>query len=705
MQKKILAFLREHPYNLFRQRDLVKRLKIRPQEREEFKRALAALVAAGKVRLRRGNRYAYPAPDREVEGRLVVTQKGFGFVITDDEEQDIFIGRRQLRDAIHGDRVRVRLYRQRNTDRRRGVITDIVKRGTDRFIGTVVRLDRSDWLVITPVSPERGIRIRKSSDLDVAPGEVVVAEVVDWGTARTPILVSVKSVIGAADDPQNDLRIILEKYDYRADFPPAVQAECHRFSEAVIREEKERRTDLRHLPTLTIDPAEARDFDDALSIDRTKDGYRLHVHIADVSHFVRPGSELDREARRRATSVYFTEGVVHMLPEALSADLCSLKPGVDRLALTARIDLDRQWRVTDFTVFPSVIRNDHRFTYREVQDVLEGRRKHPVQKKLQLLDQLSRALFRERSEWGSIDFDIPEPIFTLGEGGIPHEIRPSERLQSHRIVEECMLLANRLVAETFGKRNGEIVPFIYRIHDRPKPEDVEQFVDLLRRLRLPLSGDLDLTTSQGMRTLLADVTDSPYRNLIENLALRTMTKARYSASRRGHFGLAFRHYTHFTSPIRRYPDLIVHRLIKLHLTAAFPEETGRLEEDLQAAATIASEMEIKALEAEREYIKMKQLRWLNTQIGSIFPGIISGVVHYGFFVELEESLAEGLVHIDSLFDDEYVYDEDDYALKGRTFKRVYRLGDRVRIRVLSVTFDKMRANFALANELAGNRNR
>ena len=697
MRDKILTFLRNHDKNRFRLRDLIRRLKIHPRERQKFKAVLNSLVEEGVIRIDRENRYAIPSESGVVEGRLVVVQKGFGFVITDDDRPDIFISRTNLRDAIHGDRVRVQLFRQREVNRLRGRITEVVERKTSRFIGTVTREKNDFRLTITPVTPARGIRVVKTKGITLQSNLTVVAEVVDWGTSQTPIVAAVKSVIGDANDPANDFRIILEKYDFRADFPAEVVHYCERYSESTIQNQITKRKDLRSLKTCTIDPLEARDFDDALSIEKTRNGYLLYVHIADVSYFVNSGSPLDREAFNRSTSVYFTEGVVNMLPEVLAADLCSLKPHTDRLAMTAKIVLDEKVNVLAFKVFPSIIRNDCRFTYQEVEDILKEQRSHPFLRELNTLGQLSRALFEQRSEWGSIDFDIPEPIFTLGEEGIPREIRPSERLRSHRIVEECMLLANRLVAEHYSRHDGKDVPFVFRIHEKPKPENVEQFIQLIRRLRLPIAIEYDPTTSKGMRGILASLGDSPFKGLIETVALRTMMKAKYAITPHGHFGLAFHRYTHFTSPIRRYPDLMVHRLIKQRHYRRKKETDAELIPALQAGVDVANEMELRALEAEREYTKIKQLRWLNERIGESYPGIISGVIQIGFFVELEESLVEGLVHTDTLEDDDYYFDEDHYCLRGRRLKTVYQLGDTVKVRVQSVSFEKLRANFVLAD--------
>jgi ribonuclease R len=547
------------------------------------------------------------------EGILQVTQKGFGFVLMPDDEPDIFVGRRQLRDAIHGDKVKVQLKKQKRTGNPRGKITGIIQRNSTRFTGTTYKSGRDFYLAISPVTPERGIKLKKNPKKPIQVNMIVTVDVLDWGTAVSPIFARVAHVIGDSKNPENDFDLIISKYDFRPQFPKKVTDFIQFMSEDTIQNEIPNRRDIRNWTTFTIDPESARDFDDAVCIQKTKNGFSLGVHIADVSFFVTPGSELDREALKRATSVYFTEGVVHMLPETLSADLCSLRPEVDRLAMTALMEIDLSGEVTAYEIFPSVIRSDKRFTYDDVQEILDGKETDPLNGKVKLLNTLAEILFKNRSKKGSIDFDIPEPVFSIAEGGIPHEIRPSERKQSHRIVEECMLIANQTVAKLIIKKSGKSKCGIYRIHDKPNTEDVSKFLDLIGRLGISVPTKGTELSSADFRAILLAVEDSPYCNLIENVALRTMSKAIYSMKNRGHFGLAFDQYTHFTSPIRRYPDLVAHRLIRrFNLQDKSYESYGH--GAIQSAVERSNEAELLALQAEREYIKLKQLRWLAQKV-------------------------------------------------------------------------------------------
>jgi len=420
----------------------------------------------------------------------------------------------------------------------------------------------------------------------------------------------------------------------------------------------------------------------------------LGVHIADVSHYVTPGSPIDRGARRRGSSVYLVGSAIHMLPEQLASDLCSLKPHIDRLSMTCMMDIGRDGQFRNPRILNSVIHSKQRFTYEEVEDVINGK-SHKYMKQIHEMEKLRQVLFKDRKSRGSIDLDIPEPIVMLDENGFPHDIKPSKRLTAHRLVEEFMLAANRVTAEFLNAKFMKAkLPGIYRIHETPSLDDVSKLQMILNRLKINQTIKTPVKP-KDYQLLVEAVRESPYRHFIEKVALRSMTKAKYAVENRGHFGLAFKSYTHFTSPIRRYPDLTVHRLLKQYITAD-PKNPPSLA-SLEKLAEHCSQRERVAIEAERDHLKMKQLQYLSKRVGEEFEGVISGVLNFGFFVELAESFVDGLVHAGSLTDDYYEYEENNFSLTGRRTRKMYRLGDPVKVKVTSVSISEGLADFELVD--------
>ncbi|MCH8011523.1 MAG: ribonuclease R [Candidatus Marinimicrobia bacterium] len=691
MEKRIIKFLKRHQGDYYNKMELLHHLAIQQQQKKQFRYALRSLVDEGKVLRIKGGRYSWVGSLEKVQGKLVLNHKGFGFVLVDDG-QDIFINFRNLKGALHEDIVQVVILPFSAGSGPEGRVYNIIKRANNRFIGTVFKEKGGYYLTIDPVTPKRGIRILRESPIKLKPGDIITVEVEDWEHGRIPVQVKAVEAIGSINVPEDDMKVICSKFDLETKFPQRVLTELNKFSIKVIQKEKSKRKDLTELTCFTIDPQDARDFDDAISLEvNSKGNWVLGIHIADVSYFVRPGSELDREARTRGTSVYFAEGTVHMLPEILSASICSLLSDADRLTLSVLIELDHSGKPLSSVFYESIIKNSRRFSYSDVQAILDSKKSSRYSEKLKEMRKLSEKLLTHRQDLGSIDFDIPEPIFHFRKGGIPHEILPSERLDSHRIVEEFMLLANRMVADKVPGNSEHSLPFIYRIHDKPPKEDIKKFLTILRRLGISTRMG-DHMTPKEFRKILEKVEDSPFKNLIETLALRTMTKAIYSTENRGHFGLAFDSYTHFTSPIRRYPDLIVHRLLKKYLFGN--EEKSEFSNKTLGKISIEStNAEIKAMEAEREYIKLKQIRWLLQHIGDKFSGIISGIVTSGIFVELSETLVEGFIPVDRLEEDYFEFDELTYSLVGRKTGKVFQLGKPVTVVVQEVVLEKRQAYF------------
>ena len=686
---QIIKFLKAKSGRSYRRKELARQLDISDRQYPSFRRLINQLVREGILVRLSGGRLAYAGPASEVQGTMEVTFRGFGFVSVEGMD-DVFVEARDLGGAVTGDLVKLTIRKQSFGRGPKGRVTEVIKRGRSTLVGRVERVAGGFELDLSTPLANRAIRLKPSRIKKTEIGSLAYARVTDWGSGNHPIQAEIVEIIGSPDDPLTDFRHVLHQFELNPDFPQTVEEEVAQIASRIIIGPEPGRRDLRALTVATIDPATAKDFDDAISLESLTDGgWRLGVHIADVSLFVPPGSAVDSEAFHRANSVYFTEGVVPMLPHLLSSDLCSLMPEKDRFALSVLIKLSSTGQVEAVEFVRSLICSDRRFTYSEVHDILEaGSGKwYPF---LSDLKALTQQFYKDRVEQGSVDFDIPEPLFKLDEYGIPHIIRPSERLDSHRIVEECMLLANRLVAEYISKGKRSRAS-LYRIHEEPSQDQIERLSVLLRHLKLPGLPTRNIT-SRDVRDLLLTMEDSPHRDLIETLTLRTMAKAVYSTTNKGHFGLAFSKYTHFTSPIRRYADLVIHRLVVAYLLAPHSTESFT-RSTLDRVASQCTHGEIVALEAERTYSRLKELRFLATRIGDTFDGMISGVIPKGMFVQIREFLVDGFVNIDWLGDDDYYFDERTYALRGRRFNRAFQLGQELRVKVRDVSIEKQFADF------------
>ncbi|MFC1481782.1 ribonuclease R family protein [Candidatus Neomarinimicrobiota bacterium] len=711
-KQAILGYLATHTDQAYTRRGLAKRLEIKGSAIGLFYRDLARLEKTGEVVCTPAGRYKIAtggkvskassrgrskvrkSADRDggggkiVEGKLQVNRYGNGFVLLEGE--DMFVPANELLGAVSGDLVQGKIGRHRARGPA-GKLLKIIKRRSPQLVGKVVQVPGGFELELLKMIAERPVRLRGRSVKPEHVGALVSAQVVDWGTQKGPITAEVDAWIGSPNDPAIDMQIVLKQHDLVIDFPENVLEDAQKSrTNNVLKPDKQRR-DLRHLTTFTIDPATAEDFDDAISLERVNGHWSLGVHIADVSFYVKQGSELDREAFNRGNSVYFTEGVVPMLPHLLSGDLCSLKPDEDRPTMSAFISLDDAGQVLDVEFTRGLIRSRRRFSYREAQGVID-QGKGEWGTLLTSLKSLTDKLQKHRFANGSVDFDIPEPIFQLGKDGVPHLVKPSERLAVHRIVEECMLLANRLVAERIPAGTTRM-PFIYRVHDEPKGEQITSLSNLLKRLKFPGLPEGKVTSAQ-VRDLLQSMEDSPYRELIEGLTLRSMAKAIYSTNNPGHFGLAFKHYTHFTSPIRRYSDLAVHRIMVDRLTKSgspWPVNEGYLSK----VSSQCTAREAESVKAERDYRRIKELRYLANRINETYRGRISGVVAGGLYVQLSDSLVEGFVSIESMYDDKYEFVDDLYALRGRFQRNLYQLGQEIDIKVHDVSIEKRFAHFHL----------
>lgn len=637
-----------------------------------------------------------------VTGSLTITSKGFGFVLNQNGP-DVFVARDNLKTAMDGDVVQVEVFPRGRKNKPAGSVRRVVERSVRNIVGVFHKakgggtVSSEDDRLSVPLFVPKDALSGNSLPRPPKSNEVVVARLDEWSDPQSAPRGHITEILGHKDDPGIEMKIVARSQDLPLEFPDPVVKEAERLTTPSFRAEARRRKDLRKLTCFTIDPDSARDFDDAVSLRQLKNGrFELGVHIADVTHYVREGSPLDEEALRRGTSVYFVQDVIPMLPERLSNELCSLKPNEDRLAFSVLMELDSVGTVHRYSIEETVIRSKERFAYQDVEKIIQGG-SHRYAADIHLMQLLSKTLRARREQEGSIDFDMTEQSIVMDKNGIPREISPKERLDAHRMIEEFMLLANRTVAGHIAERNAgskRPLPFIYRVHPEPEPQDAREFLEVLETLGIPYRPGEEVT-SEDYRNVLSIVSNFEFKDFVEKVALRSMTKAVYSIEDTGHFGLAFDHYTHFTSPIRRYPDLIVHRLLKAYRKIDKPD-AGRLDE-LSAICEQSTAREVKAVEAEREYIKLKSMQFLNRRVGNTYRGIISGVAAFGLFVELKDFMIEGMVHVSTLGSERFELSDDRYALVGSSSGTTYRLGDRIAVTIKSVSVEDRKADFVLAS--------
>jgi ribonuclease R len=713
-RERILQFLARFPHESFKLKELSRRIGIRTIKDEQlFKRALRSLQDENKILRIRGKRYGHLHEIQLFIGSLEVASRGFGIVTVEEGGEELFIQHENLGDAAHGDTVEVSLLAQSTKQkergaRREGEIVRVIKRGIQTFVGTIERTHKQFFAVPDDRRMAREILIGKEYLHEAKEGDKVVVKMTVWGKHRQISEGQVAEVLGKSGELSAEIKSVAREYHLTIDFPPEVLLEANAVPSGIPQTEINRRRDLRNLLCFTIDPEDAKDFDDAVSLEPLQDGnYRLGVHIADVSYYVSAGSELDKEALKRSTSVYFPQGVIPMLPEKLSNGLCSLRPDEDRLAFTVFMNVSPRGTVKEYEIVESIIRSKRRFSYENVQELIDRLERSqavppsdvPFAGVIRQIFLLSTILTKKRMKEGSIDFDSTEAKFEFDEQGKPVKIIKKVRLESHRLVEECMLLANRVVARHIGfaKKEEQVKPFLYRVHDSPDPERIGELAVFVDKLGFTLNTDGGVT-SKSLQQLLNQVKGTEVENVINEVALRSMAKAVYSDRNIGHYGLAFDYYSHFTSPIRRYPDLIVHRMLKRYAAGISLQERNALRQRLPYIAKQSSVMERAAMEAERTAVKVMQVEYMKRHIGDEFHAVISGVTNFGIFVELTDLLVQGLLHVRDLSDDYYIYDEKQYTLKGRRTGKQYRLGDTLEVKVVRVNPEDRQIDFTLVEK-------
>jgi ribonuclease R len=713
----VVRLIRDRAQHPASSRELTQLLQIPREERAGFRRQLKTLVADGELVEVRGKRYGLADKMDLVVGRLQLHAGGYGSVIAehprDVAERDVFVAAPNLKEAMHGDRVAARVERYRDGDRPEGRIVKILERANQTVVGRF-DVDEAGLGFVAPF--DQRLRADVAVPLGDAggarAGQMVTVEITRWPTATRGPIGRVTEVLGRIDDPGVDTTIIVRKYGLPDAHGEEAVTEAQRMVEGrgsprtmhARQQDQAGRTDFRGLDIVTIDGEHARDFDDAISIETLEKGhFSLGVHIADVSHYVREGSALDAEAYERGTSVYFPDRALHMFPQELATGLCSLNPRVDRLVQSCLMEVDRRGTVLRSEFHDGVIRTRERMTYSDVNAILTAgdpevtARYAPLVPMFERMRELFQILNDRRHRLGSIDFDFDEAEVVLDEAGQVEAIVASERNIAHRIIEEFMLLANETVAEFL---DTSPVPGLYRVHEQPDPLKVEKFEEFVSSLGYSLAAPPHAVRPRHFQALLQKIHGKPEERPIAVAMLRTMQKARYAPENLGHFGLAFSSYTHFTSPIRRYPDLVVHRLLRAarHATSK-PGEREELREDLPEIARHTSERERRADEAERELVQWKKVRFMSDKVGDEFDGYITGVTSFGLFVELIEHFVEGLVHVSSMADDYYRFLEATHTLRGEHTHKTYRLGDRVRVQVVRVDLEKRQIELGLVEIL------
>ncbi len=676
-------------------REILRRLGLQEEQRHQAREYLKDLAESGKVVRIRGNRYGLPSKMNLIVGRVKAHPDGYGFVIPETEgEEDIFISPRNLKEAMHGDRVVARIESIRKKGKEGSVIR-ILERKTRKVVGKFMRAKNYSYVLPEEERILQEVFIPEGETKRARPNQIVVAEITQFPTERARPEGRITHILGYPDDPEIEPQIITHKYDLPDRFTSAAFKEARNLPPVPSLHECRDRVDLRGIPTFTIDGENARDFDDAVSIERERDGgVKLYVSISDVSHYVKEGSALDDEAYLRGTSVYFPDRAIPMFPPELSNDICCLQPRVDRLTLTAELRYDGNGERREVRFYPSVIRSNERLTYTWVRKILVDREVELREKfssllpSLDVMGDLCQMLRRKRVARGAIDFDLPEPEVILNLQGETEDIIRAERSLAHQIIEEFMIAANEAVAHFMEERG---VPFIYRIHEPPKKEAIDEFRRFISHLGYKMGKESDHSAKEFQR-VLSDVKGKPEERVVNEILLRSMKWAKYSGKNLGHFGLASDGYTHFTSPIRRYPDLMVHRFLKKVLSG---EEVKIPEEILANKADHLSNRERVAMEAEREILDRYRVRFMKDKIGDEFEGVISGVTAFGFFVELKDIFVEGLVRVTSLHDDYYQYHEKKYCLVGDRTHKTYRIGDEVRVKVDRVDVERRHIDFGM----------
>ena len=693
----IINLFREFPNNKFSLKHLASASGGATKEgRLRTREIIAELLAQGTIEECGQEKYRLSGKERpRQEGIVQMISTGAMYIRSEEFENDVYVSQRNSLNALDGDRVEFVITRRSHAGSLEGEITRIVERSRKQYVGTA---DVSDHAIFVKMDPRRmpmDVYLSKRDNPNVQHGDKVVIRITDWALGSKSPAGELVEVLGRAGENNTEMHAILAEYGLPYHFEQKVEDAAQAIPSTITKAAYAARRDFRKITTFTIDPADAKDFDDALSIRKLKGGlWEVGVHIADVTHYVKEGGIIDKEAEKRATSVYLVDRTIPMLPERLCNFICSLRPDEEKLAYSVIFEMTEKGEVKNSRVVHTVIKSDRRFTYEEAQEIIETG-KGDFQEEVLQLDKLAKILRENRFKAGAINFDRYEVKFEIDEKGKPVSVYFKESKDANKLIEEFMLLANRTVAEKIGRvpkgKKAKVLP--YRIHDLPDPEKLDNLAQFIARFgyKLRTSGT-KTDISKSINHLLDDIQGKKEENLIETVSIRAMQKARYSVHNVGHYGLAFDYYTHFTSPIRRYPDMMVHRLLTKYL-----DQGGRTvsEQKYEALCEHSSSMEQIASNAERASIKYKQVEFMTERLGQTFDGVISGVTEWGLYVELNENKCEGMIPIRDLDDDYYEFDEKNYCLRGRRKNKIYSLGDAITIKVARANLEKKQLDFAL----------